>query len=174
MELIDIFDENNNPTNHVKDKDKAHEDGNFHRTAHVWIINDKLKLLIQRRSSTKKTHPNCWDISSAGHIKAGKIVTQGAIRELKEELGITAKENELEYITTVKSIKNPKNHEFQYVYLLNCNNTIEQYIFEDKEVSEVKYVFYKDLEKMVADKVEGLLIHDEEYNKLFKYIKENY
>lgn len=58
--------------------------------------------------------------------------------------------------------------------MLNCNNTIEQYIFEDKEVSEVKYVFYKDLEKMVADKVDGLLIHDEEYNKLFKYIKENY
>ena len=39
--------------------------------------------------------------------------------------------------------------EFQYVYLLNCNKEIEEYIFEDDEVSDVKYVFYKDLEKMV-------------------------
>ena len=43
-------------------------------------------------------------------------------------------------------------------------------IFEDDEVSEVKYVFYKDLEKMVDEKVEGLLIHEEEYTYLFKYI----
>ena len=30
--------------------------------------------------------------------------------------------------------------------------------------------FYKDLEKMVEEKVEGLLIHEEEYKYLFKYI----
>ena len=38
MEYIDIFDENNNPIGEIKEKTKAHEDGNFHRTAHVWII----------------------------------------------------------------------------------------------------------------------------------------
>ena len=31
---IDIFDENNNPIGEIKEKTKAHEDGNFHRTAH--------------------------------------------------------------------------------------------------------------------------------------------
>lgn len=77
----------------------------------------------------------------------------------------------MHYITTIKSTKNPKNMEFQYVYLLNCNKAIEEYIFEDDEVSEVKYVFYKDLEKMVEEKVEGLLIHEEEYKYLFKYIR---
>ena len=72
MEYIDIFDENNNPTGKVKEKQQAHEDGNFHRTAHVWIINDKNELLLQKRSANKKSHPNCWDISGAGHIKAGE------------------------------------------------------------------------------------------------------
>lgn len=52
---------------------------------HVWIINDKNELLLQKRSATKKTHPNCWDISGAGHIKAGKTISDGAIRELKED-----------------------------------------------------------------------------------------
>ena len=171
MEYIDIFDYNNNPTGEIKEKTQANEDGKFHRTAHVWIMNDKKELLLQKRSATKKTHPNFWDISGAGHIRAGETVIEGAIRELKEELGVEAKEEDLQYIATIKSTKNPKNMEFQYVYLLNSNKEIEEYIFEDNEVSEVKYVFYKDLEKMVEEKAKGLLIHEEEYKYLFKYIR---
>lgn len=60
------------------------------------------------------------------------------------------------------------------MYLVECNNQIEEYVFEDNEVSEVKYVYFEDLEKMVVDRAEGLLIHEEEYNKLFAYIRENY
>lgn len=148
MEYIDIFDENNNPIGKIKEKQQAHEDGNFHRTAHVWIINDKNELLLQKRSASKKSHPNCWDISGAGHIRAGESVTEGAIRELKEELGVETTEKDLNYIATIKSTKNPKNMEFGYVYLLRCNKKIEDYIFEDDEVSEV-----------------------EEFKKLFEYIR---
>lgn len=173
MEYIDVFDENNKPTGETKEKECAHKDGDFHRTAHVWIINDKNELLLQRRSMAKKSYPNYWDISVAGHIKTKESVTEGAIRELKEELGVKMSENDLIYITTIKNTKNPKNMEFQYVYLLKCNKEISEYIFEDNEVSEVKYVFYKDLENMVKEKVEGLLIHDQEYKKLFDYIKKN-
>lgn len=171
MEYIDIFDENNNPIGEVKEKTQAHEDGNFHRTAHIWIMNDDNELLLQKRSEKKKSHPNCWDISGAGHIMARESVIDGAIRELKEELGIEVNEKELQYIVTIKSTKNPKNMEFQYVYLLKCNKQVEEYIFEDNEVSEVKYIYYEELEKMVEERVEGLLIHEEEYKDLFKYIR---
>ena len=174
MEYIDIFDENNNPMGKIKEKTKAHEEGNFHRTAHIWIINGKKELLLQKRSATKKSHPNCWDISGAGHIRAGESVIEGAIRELKEELGIEANENDLRFIDIVKSTKNPKNQEFGYVYLLESNHEIKDYIFEDNEVSEVKYVYFEDLEKMVADRAEGFLTHEEEYKKLFQYIRNIY
>ena len=174
MEYIDIFDENNNPTGEIKEKVQAHEDGNFHRTAHIWIMNNKKELLLQKRSATKKSHPNCWDISGAGHIKAGETVLEGAIRELKEELGIKVSGSDLKFIAIVKSTKNPKNMEFAYVYLLRCNERVENYIFEDDEVSEVKYVYFEELEKMVANREEGLLIHEEEYNKLFEFIRKNY
>ena len=173
MEYIDIFDENNNPTGQIKEKQQAHEDGDFHRTAHIWIINNKNELLLQKRSPNKKTHPNCWDISGAGHIRAGETVINGAIRELEEELGVKAKKEDLQFISIVKSTKNPKNHEFGYVYLLKSNNKIEDYIFTDEEVSQVKYVYFEDLEKMVQEKVEGLLIHEEEYKKLFEFIRNN-
>lgn len=172
MEYIDIFDENNRLIREKKEKQQAHKDGNFHRTAHVWILNDKDELLLQKRSASKKTYPNCWDISGAGHIRSGESVLEGAIRELKEELSVVIQDKDLEYITTIKNTKNPKNMEFQYVYLLNCNKQINEYIFTDEEVSEVKYVYYKDLEKMVENREPGLLIHEEEYKHLFKYIKD--
>ncbi len=62
--------------------------------------------------------------------------------------------------------------EFGYVYLLKCNNQVEEYIFfEDNEVSEVKYVYFEELEKNGKKRVDGLLIHEEEYKKLFEFIR---
>ena len=171
MEYIDIFDENNNLIGEMKEKTQAHKDGNFHRTAHIWIINNKKELLLQKRSASKKSHPNCWDISAAGHIRSGESVMDGALRELKEELGVETKEEDLQYIVTIKNTKDPKNMEFQYVYLLNCNKAEREYIFVDNEVAEVKYVYYEELERMVQEGVEGLLIHEEEYQYLFNYIR---
>ena len=117
MEYIDIFDENNNPMGKIKEKTKAHEEGNFHRTAHIWIINGKKELLLQKRSATKKSHPNCWDISGAGHIRAGESVIEGAIRELKEELGIEANENDLRFIDIIKAVNKLKQN-FNYKNIL--------------------------------------------------------
>lgn len=155
MEYIDIFDENNNPIGEVKEKSQAHKEGNFHRRARSHIRIAGIYL------------------SGAGHIRTGESVIDGAIRELREELGVEAKEKDLKYIATIKSTKNPKNMEFQYVYLLKCNKKTDEYIFEDKEVSEVKYVYYEELEKMVENKSEGLLLHNEEFKKLFQYIRNN-
>lgn len=56
---------------------------------------------MQKRSATKKSHPNCWDISGAGHIRAEESVIDGAIRELKEELGVETKKKDLQYVATI-------------------------------------------------------------------------
>ena len=74
--------------------------------------------MIQKRSKDKKNNPNIWDISGAGHIKAGEDVINGAIRELKEELGVYAKEEDLKLISIIISEDEPNNCEFAYVYLL--------------------------------------------------------
>ena len=42
---------------------------------------------------------------------------------------------------------------------------------QDGEVSNVKYIYFEELEKMIADRVEGLLIHEYEYKKLFEFIR---
>ncbi|MDR0771551.1 MAG: hypothetical protein LBF15_00300 [Candidatus Peribacteria bacterium] len=68
MELIDILDDNGDFTGEIEEYELIHSLGKWHRTAHIWIINSKNELLIQKRSAMKKSNPNKWDISGAGHI----------------------------------------------------------------------------------------------------------
>lgn len=100
MEMLDIVDEQGNPTGRAVERTKAHQEGILHRTAHVWILRDRgrgTEVLLQKRSSGKDSHPGCYDISSAGHIPAGDDYLPSAVRELKEELGVDVRAEELHY-----------------------------------------------------------------------------
>ena len=67
-EMLDILDENGNSVNRMKKRSRVHKDGNWHRTAHVWIITSNNAVLIQKRAKGKLTYPDKWDISCAGHV----------------------------------------------------------------------------------------------------------
>jgi len=98
METLDVVDNSGNPTGQTVERDKAHENGIMHRTSHVWLLrkkHGKVQILLQKRSETKESFPGCYDISSAGHIPAGMDFVESAIRELQEELGISASDDEL-------------------------------------------------------------------------------
>ncbi|SCN23982.1 Isopentenyl-diphosphate Delta-isomerase [Clostridium sp. N3C] len=98
VEILDVVDEKGNPTGKTVEREKAHEEGIMHRTSHVWLLRKRCgrtQILLQKRCETKESFPGCYDISSAGHIPAGMDFAQSAIRELKEELGVSASEDEL-------------------------------------------------------------------------------
>jgi isopentenyldiphosphate isomerase len=98
MEILDIVDESGSPTGRTVSREQAHRDGILHRTAHVWVVREKdgrTQVLLQKRSAEKDSFPDMYDTSSAGHIPAGEEPLPSAIRELKEELGISAVPDEL-------------------------------------------------------------------------------
>lgn len=69
---------------------KVHGNNLLHRAVHLFLFNRTGELLLQKRSRWKDRHPNLWDSSAAGHVGAGEEYDQTAVRELREELGITA------------------------------------------------------------------------------------
>ncbi|MBQ3375348.1 MAG: NUDIX domain-containing protein [Erysipelotrichaceae bacterium] len=170
-EYLDAVDENDVPTGLSKEKRRIHRDGDYHRTAHVWLINDKNELLLQLRSPQKSSYPNYWDISAAGHIRTGETVIEGALRELKEELSVDATAEQLHFICKLR-FDSPYNNEFGYVYLLKSTLKEDEFIFRDHEVTEVRYVHYEKLEEMVRNKADRLIIHNDEEEILFDYIRQ--
>ena len=50
MEYIDVYDENGKKTNIVRSKNLVYKTGSWHRSVHIWIMNSKGQLLIQKRA----------------------------------------------------------------------------------------------------------------------------
>ena len=190
MEILDIVDENGVPTGWTVARETAHRDGIRHRTSHVWVArlgadyvlhknNERLdgecdvarrmlagvELLLQRRSPDKDSHPGCLDISSAGHIPAGCGYIESALRELKEELGITAVASELHFCGKRRKSYQKKFHDTLFsdnqvsnVYVMLRDIPASEIVYQQSEISSVCWMpFYE-----VYDMVE----RDEEYNRL--------
>lgn len=176
MEQVDILDEKGNPTGEVKLKSEAHRDGDWHRAVHVWIVNTKGELLIQRRAAIKENHPNMWDIPSAGHVSAGETAITSAVRETEEELGLKLEEEDFEYLFTVtqKSVTNNGtfiNNEFNDVYLVRRDVDITQLVLQEEEVAEVRFILWKELRNILDEEGGDFVRHPEEYKKLFEYLE---
>ena len=171
LEYFDILDEEGNKTGKIKLRKEVHRDGDWHKAVHIWIINDKGDILLQRRCATKDSNPNMLDISSAGHLSAGDDSLSGAIRELKEELNLDVKPNELKFIKTIKrSTKYTEtfiNNEFDDMYILRTDTGIDDMKYQEEEISEIFFVPYKKFKEMVKTKQSDLLIHEEEFKILF-------
>lgn len=73
------------------EKDEAHEKGILHRSGVVFLMRSDDKILVQWRSGKKKTFPNCYECSASFHVTFGETYKQAAERELKEEIGVTAR-----------------------------------------------------------------------------------
>ena len=178
MEYIDILNEDGEKANYTDTRDNVHKKGLWHRAVHIWVINDNKELLLQKRSPNKDSNPNMWDISSAGHLSAGDDSLDGAVREITEELNVAVTKGQFEYLFTIKASNRYTeifiNNEFDDVYLIKLNLDLSKIKLQESEVSEVRFVYYKDFQKMVEDKVEGLLIRKEEYEKLLKILAERY
>ncbi len=101
IELVDVLTRDGTPTGAKKSKADVHRDGDWHRSAHLWIVTEPGRVLLQRRSLQKENHPGLWDVSVAGHISAGESAEDAIVREAAEEIGIAIAPEELEHIGTI-------------------------------------------------------------------------
>jgi len=175
MEYVDILDDKGNKTGQVKSCEEAHHFGLIHRTVHVWILNSKNELLIQKRERNRKAYPLYWDISASGHISAGQTSLEAAQRETKEELGLDVSKSEFEYLFTLEEhiVLNDGtyiNNEFQDVYLVKKDVDNSRMKLDNREVEEVKFLTVDEFKKWVDGKGEPMVPHEKEYRQLMNYI----
>lgn len=90
-EIFDIVDERDEVVGR-RPRSEVHRLGLQHRAVHVLVFNARGELFLQKRSMQKDCFPGAWDSSAAGHLDAGESYDDCAVRELREELGLSVAE----------------------------------------------------------------------------------
>ena len=87
-EQFETFDDEGRSTGLVA-RSEVHRRGLWHRSAHVFVFNRPGQMLIQQRVAHKDLYPGLWDYAVGEHLQPGESFLAGALRGLREELGVT-------------------------------------------------------------------------------------
>lgn len=137
----------------------------LHPVVHVHIINNEGRLLLQKRSLTKKIQPGRWDTSVGGHINSGEPLERAIARETKEELGVDL---DLKALIPVKNyiFQSSIEKEYVYSYIYYYDGPIT---FQKEEIDETRLFFKAELEELI---IKGETT--ENFIKEFHLIKDDY
>ena len=155
-EIVEILSEDGKETCKRISKTIAHKEGLCHGISAIALIDKDRKLLLQKRASNKKTEPDKWDLSGAGHIDIDETPEQAAVRELFEETGVKVEIDELKlidtYLNKVKLDKNTFINHYTYLFLVQKDIDIKAIQMQESEVSEVIFVDKKRYNELFNNK----------------------
>ena len=163
MEYWYIYDKDGHFTGRKKGKYEKWGEDEYHLATEVWVINSKKQILIQQRSEKCQLLPGIWALTT-GRVVSGETTRQGCIRELKEELGIEAKEEEC---NLVKSLLKNRLGMIWDIYFLRKDVELEDVTLQKEEVSTVKLVNTDEFRDMLK---EGIMCEYEEIYELLDII----
>ncbi len=154
-EYIDIVTATGEPTGKTALKSEAHKNGWYHNTIHLWLYTKNDEILLQQRSHKKVIHPLLWDVSAAGHIDAGETFADAALRETKEEIGLTLKPEELIKVGTKLHESSYANgtiqdNEFHQVYIAELKVNLSDLKPQEEEVEALKLVTFDEFETLLS------------------------
>lgn len=101
VEFNDVYDRNRNLTGRVHRRGTRWKLGEYGLVVCVWVYDGKGNLLLTRRAPGK-SFAGTWE-NSGGAAKAGETSRQAIARELFEETGIRAEEEEFEFLGSDRS-----------------------------------------------------------------------
>ena len=133
-ELWDVYDERRRLTGRLQRRGDALETGDYHLVVYVWIRQSDGRFLITKRSPNKG-YPNMWE-TTGGSAVAGDDSLTAALREVKEETGITL------HPENGKCIMTHKGGNFFGDYWLFC---------QDVDLNDVVLQDGETCDKMLAD-----------------------
>lgn len=140
---------------------KIHELGLLHREVHVYLISEDKKIIFQHRAKDKDTYPDMYDAGVGGHVDPGDSYIVAAKREMLEESGIVANENDLILVTklrekTIDEVTGLINNFFREIYFYKIPVKVADLKVEEGKSQGFVFFPWEELCQMT----------DEEKNKL--------
>ena len=144
MEYNDIYDKNRNLTGRVHRRGTRWRAGEYGLVVCVWVYDGKGNLLLTRRAPGK-SFAGTWE-NSGGAAKAGETSRQAIARELFEETGIRAGEEEFELLSSDRD----RNAHYDF-YCLKRQTPLDEIVLLPGETDDVQWASMQQVHQMVRD-----------------------
>lgn len=86
-----------------KSRSDVHHLGLLHREVHVWMFDENYSIFFQKRGLHRPS-AGLLDATVGGHVNKGEDYLDAAVRETKEETGISIKPSDLIILKKVRDI----------------------------------------------------------------------
>ena len=103
-------------------------------------------MLIQQRQPFKKGWPNYWDISVGGSAQAGEDSPTAAMRETREELGLT-----VDLTGQRPTLTNCSGGAFDDIYILELPVALSELRLQPEEVQSAAFATQEEIFAMIDD-----------------------
>ncbi|ELK46056.1 NUDIX domain-containing protein [Halobacillus sp. BAB-2008] len=146
VELWDIHDQKRRKTGQTVERGRPMAAGEYHIVVHVWIKNSRGEVFVTKRAP-EKHFGGYWE-GTGGSVTAGEDSYTGALREVKEEIGIDLQDasGSLE-----KSVCRAEFQDFMDVWVFQHDFKEEAVVLQQGEVREGRWVTRQELEAMVGE-----------------------
>jgi len=155
-EYWDILDENRNKTGRLHKRGQIQsldkpimKAGDFHLVVHVWILNDRGEFLISKRTPNKP-FPNMWECTG-GSVIAGDDSLTTALKEAKEELGISLCKENGELFKSYRGVEENGSGYFVDVWIFRQTVNLADIIFQEDETCDARLVTKEDINKLIDE-----------------------
>ena len=145
MEYNDIYDKQRNLTGRVHLRGTRWEPGEYGLVVCVWVYDGEGKILLTKRAP-EKSFPGTWE-NSGGAAKKGETSRQAITRELFEETGIRATEDEFELIATEREGNMHYDH-----YCLHRTTPLEQIVLQPGETDDARWATFDEIRALIEEK----------------------
>jgi isopentenyl-diphosphate delta-isomerase type 1 len=144
-ECFDVVDENNRVIGQER-RHVVHTSGFWHRGVHVFLFTSDRRLLIQRRSHAQDTYPHALDCSVSEHLRVSESYRDGAMRGLREELGL--EQIPLRRLVQFRMNYGPNDNMINELYEGVCDD--EPFNINQHEIEQIAYYTIPEIEAMMA------------------------
>ena len=145
MEWNDIYDKDRNLTGRVHQRGTPWRKGEYGLVVCVWVYDGEGKVLLTRRAPGK-SHAGTWE-NSGGAAQAGETSRQAIARELFEETGIQADEEDFEFIGSDRD-----RFAFYDFYCLKRTTPVEELSLQPGETDAAQWATLEQVDEMIRRK----------------------
>lgn len=149
METFDLYDKDMNLLPRKMIRGGTNNPGEYHLVVHIWIRNSKGQYLIQQRNKEEDLVPYMWAVTS-GAVLSGETALNAAIRETKEEIGLTVEPHQLKLLQQ-GIIEDPKANYITNLYLLQQDVLLKDCKIDTVEVRAIDYKTMPEIKQMIIE-----------------------